>query len=143
MKIVTLNELKGTEREVVSPAGWTSNRFLLKADGMGFSMHETVFPANLEVHMWYRHHVEAVYCTAGTGLLTDLETGEEHPIEPGTLYALDGHERHILKAKTEMHFICVFNPPVTGRETHDEDGVYSLPDDVEKNLPAGPRSRSE
>jgi L-ectoine synthase len=141
MKIVTLTELKGTEREVVSPAGWTSNRFLLKADGMGFSMHETVFPANLEVRMWYKHHVEAVYCTAGTGLLTNLETGEEHPIEPGTLYALDGHERHILKAETEMHFICVFNPPVTGNETHDEDGAYALPD-VDKSLPAVARSRS-
>jgi L-ectoine synthase len=22
--------------------------------------------------------------------------------------------------------VCVFNPPVTGREVHDEDGVYPL-----------------
>ncbi len=129
MKIVKLNDLKGTEREVVSPAGWTSNRLLLKADGMGFSVHETVFPAGLEFSMWYKHHVEAVYCTTGTGTLTNLETGEEHRIEPGTLYALDGHERHVLKAETEMHFVCVFNPPVTGREIHDADGAYALPDE--------------
>lgn len=129
MKIVKLNDLKGTDREVVSPAGWTSNRLLLKDDGMGFSVHETVFPAGLEFRMWYKHHVEAVYCTSGRGLLTNLETGEEHPIEAGTLYALDGHERHILKAESEMHFVCVFNPPVTGREIHDADGAYALPDE--------------
>jgi L-ectoine synthase len=52
MKIVRLKELAGTEREVESPAGWTSYRLLLKRDGMGFSMHETVFPAGLEVPMW-------------------------------------------------------------------------------------------
>jgi L-ectoine synthase len=25
-----------------------------------------------------------------------------------------------------MRTVCVFNPPVTGREVHDEDGVYPL-----------------
>lgn len=127
MKIVTLDGIKGTDREVNSPDGWTSFRFLLASDGMGFSMHETVFPPELEVKMWYKHHLEAVYCYAGTGVITDLETNEQHAIEPGTLYALDKHDRHILKAHTELRLVCVFNPPVTGREMHDEDGAYALP----------------
>ncbi|MGZ4575073.1 MAG: ectoine synthase, partial [Mycobacteriaceae bacterium] len=25
-----------------------------------------------------------------------------------------------------MRMLCVFNPPVTGREVHDENGVYPL-----------------
>jgi L-ectoine synthase len=25
-----------------------------------------------------------------------------------------------------MRTVCVFNPPVTGREVHDENGVYPL-----------------
>lgn len=128
MKIVRMKELAGTEREVVSPAGWTSYRFLLKKDGMGFSMHETVFPAGLEVPMWYKHHVEAVYCYSGSGVITDLETNEQHEIEPGTLYALDKHDRHVLKAHSELRLVCVFNPPVTGREIHDKDGAYALPE---------------
>ena len=126
MKIVRLQDLKGTDREVEGP-NWTSRRFLLKKDGMGFSFHETVIPAGAELHMWYKHHFEAVYCVAGNGSIEDLETGEVHPIEDGTLYALDKHDRHILRGGTEdMRLVCAFNPPVTGRETHDEDGAYQL-----------------
>ena len=128
MKIVRSEDLIGTEREVKSPAGWTSVRFLLARDAMGFSMHETTFPAGLEVSMWYKHHLEAVLCGEGTGVLTDLATGQAHEVRPGTLYALDAHDRHVLKAVTELKLICVFNPPVTGREVHDEDGAYALPE---------------
>ena len=134
MKIVRLEDLKGTEREVISPDGWTSYRFLLENDGMGFSMHETVFPPGLEFAMWYKHHLEAVYCYSGEGSITNLDTGERHAIAPGTLYALDRHDRHVLKADTEMRLVCAFNPPVTGREIHDADGAYAPP--VAHGLPA-------
>jgi len=125
MKIVKLKDLEGTDREVQSPAGWTSFRFLLAGDGMGFSMHETIFPPGLEVPMHYKHHLEAVYCYRGTGVITDLDGDVTHEIEPGTLYALDKHDRHVLKATTELRLVCVFNPPVTGREIHDADGAYA------------------
>jgi L-ectoine synthase len=131
MKIVRLEDLHNTDREVISPAGWTSYRFLLAKDGMGFSMHETVFPPGLEVKMWYKNHLEAVYCYAGTGVVSDLDTGEEHEIKPGTLYALDKNDRHILKAHTELRLVCTFNPPVTGREIHDKDGAYALPEQTD------------
>ena len=120
MKVVRLKELEGTDREVVSPDGWTSVRFLLAKDGMGFSFHETTFPPGLEFDMWYKNHVEAVYCYQGKGLLTNRETGEEFVIEPGTLYALDKHDKHTLKAETELKLVCAFNPPVTGRENKDD-----------------------
>lgn len=126
MKIVRLQDLKGTDREVEGP-NWVSRRFLLKKDGMGFSFHETVIPAGAELHMWYKNHLEAVYCVAGDGSIEDLETGDVHPIEDGTLYALDKHDRHILRGGSEdMRLVCAFNPPVTGREVHDEDGAYTL-----------------
>jgi L-ectoine synthase len=76
--------------------------------------------------MWYRNHIEAVYCIEGEGLLEDRESGETHRIAPGTMYLLDGHERHRVTATTDLRMVCVFNPPCTGREVHDEDGVYPL-----------------
>jgi L-ectoine synthase len=126
MKIVRLKDLEGTDREVKSPAGWTSVRFLLAKDGMGFSMHETTFPPGLEFDMWYKHHLEAVYCYQGTGEIINRDTGEKFAIEPGTLYALDKHDKHTLRAITELKLVCTFNPPVTGREIHDEDGAYVI-----------------
>ncbi|MBE02027.1 ectoine synthase [Marinobacter lutaoensis] len=127
MKIVRVQDIIGTEREVEGP-GWTSRRLLLKKDGMGFSFHETIIPAGSENTFWYKHHLEAVYCVSGNGSITDLATGETHEITDGTLYALDKHDKHILRGGTEdMRLICAFNPPVTGREVHDEDGAY-MPD---------------
>ncbi|MBS3805112.1 MAG: ectoine synthase [Oleiphilaceae bacterium] len=126
MKIVRVEDIIGTEREVAGP-GWTSRRLLLKKDGMGFSFHETIIPAGAELHLWYKNHLEAVYCVAGNGSITDLDTDETHEIKDGTLYALDKNDRHILRGGTEdMRLICSFNPPVTGRETHDADGAYNL-----------------
>ena len=42
------------------------------------------------------------------------------------MYLLDGHERHRVETRTRMRMLCVFNPPVTGQEVHDENGVYPL-----------------
>ncbi len=126
MKIVDVKDIIGSEREVSGP-GWTSRRLLLKKDRMGFSFHETIIPAGAELALWYKNHLEAVYCVAGNGTIVDLETGEKHEIRDGVLYALDKHDRHLLKGGTEdMRLICAFNPPVTGRETHDADGSYEV-----------------
>ncbi len=123
MIVRSIKDTNGTEREVVTP-GWTSRRLLLAHEGMGFSLHETIINAGAELTMHYKHHLEAVLCIAGEGMLTNLETGEEHIIRPGVMYALSGHERHILRAESEIRTVCVFNPPLTGRETHRKDGAY-------------------
>lgn len=119
-------EARETERRVDSD-GWHSVRLLLKDDGMGFSFHVTTIHQGAELEMHYKHHLESVYCMAGTGTIEDLATGDIHDIRPGVVYALDRHDRHVLRADSEMTMACVFNPPVTGREVHDESGAYPLP----------------
>lgn len=125
MIVKKLGELLGTDREV-DVANWTSRRFLLKGDGMGFSMHDTIIKAGTETFIWYAHHVEAVYCIEGHGEVELADSGKVYAIEPGTLYALDSHEKHFLRARTQMRMVCVFNPALTGQEVHDEEGVYPL-----------------
>ena len=125
MIIRRLSEIKGTSNEVTPENGnWTSHRLLLKKDGMGFSLHDTLIRAGTTTEMWYKNHLEAVYCVAGKGEIEDLETGLKHKIEDGTLYALDKHDKHVLRAESDLRLICVFNPPLTGREVHDEEGAY-------------------
>ena len=121
------DDILGTPAEVKAETGtWTSRRLLLAKDKMGFSFHDTLIHAGTETYIHYANHLEAVYCVGGEGEIEDLETGILHPIADGTMYALNGHERHKLRATTELRMICVFNPPLTGREDHDENGVYPL-----------------
>jgi len=127
MIVRTTDEITGTERDVTSEDGnWRSKRIVLGGDRVGFSFHETVIRAGTVNEFQYANHVEAVWLTEGTGTLIDRDTGEQYPLAPGTMYLLNGHERHTVQAHTQLRMLCVFNPPVTGREVHDEHGVYPL-----------------
>jgi L-ectoine synthase len=125
MIVRDIDSLDGTDRDVVAGT-WRSRRIVLAQEGVGFSVHETVMYAGTETSMWYANHIEAVYCVEGHGVLINDETGDVHLVRPGTLYLLDRHERHTVRPTTDMRFVCVFNPPCTGREVHDENGVYPL-----------------
>ena len=127
MIVRRLNDILGTEREIQAPNGnWTSRRLSLKVDEMGFSVNDTLIHAGTETYIWYKNHLEAVYCVQGKGEIEDLETGEIHPISDGTLYLLNKHDKHYLRATETMRMICVFNPPLTGREVHTKEGYYEL-----------------
>lgn len=129
MIVKKLQDIIGTADDVRTDT-WASRRLLLRKDGMGFSLHDTVIYAGTETYIWYKHHLEAVYCIEGKGEIEVIDTGEIIPIEAGTMYALSEHEKHYLRAEREMRMICVFNPPVTGQEVHDENGVYPLLEEV-------------
>lgn len=129
MIIRDFNTLKATDK-AVSDAGWTSVRMLLADDGMGFSFHITTLNAGSEHTFQYKNHFESVYCIAGKGSITDLATGETHRITPGVMYALNLHDRHTVRAEQELTMACCFNPPVTGRETHREDGSYARAEEL-------------
>lgn len=123
------DDVIGTQDDV-DTAQWNSRRLLLAKDGMGFSLHDTLIKTGEELHLWYKHHLEAVYCIEGAGEIVEKDNGRVHAIREGTVYALNQHDRHILKANqgVPMRMVCVFNPPVTGREVHDADGAYTLPE---------------
>jgi L-ectoine synthase len=123
----TLQEAKGTDRRVVAK-NWESTRLVLMDDMMGYSFHITTIYAGTETHMEYKHHLETVYCLSGVGEVETIEDKKVYPIRPGTVYVLDKHDRHILRAKTEMTMACVFNPPLKGKEVHDETGAYPFPE---------------
>lgn len=128
MIIRSLKDIEGTERDVKGALGtWRSKRIILADDGVGFSLHETTVYAGTETRLWYKNHYEAVLCVEGECEVTNEDTGEVHMIRPGDMYLLDQHDRHTLRPVTTFRAICVFNPPVTGREDHDSDGAYPAP----------------
>jgi L-ectoine synthase len=125
MIVRTLDEIIGTARHV-SGEGWESRRILLRTDRMGFSLHDTIVKEGTEQRLHYKHHLEANYCIAGRGEVVDVKTGKTFAIGPGTLYALDQNDEHILRAiGGDLRLVCVFNPALTGQETHQADGSYA------------------
>lgn len=127
MIVRNLSDVEKTQRRVVSPDGnWESARMLLKDDNMGFSFHITTIYKGADFQMHYQNHLESVYCMSGEGEIENLVDGKVHPIKEGTLYILDKHDKHILRATEEMKMACVFNPPVTGKEVHNAEGSYEL-----------------
>jgi L-ectoine synthase len=96
-----------------------SRRFLLETDDMGYTVTDTTVRAGTKSRLEYRHHLEACYCIEGRGEVVDV-TGQSHPIEPGTFYALDDHDPHFLIAApdSDLRLVCVFTPALRGYETH-------------------------
>jgi L-ectoine synthase len=121
-----LSQILNTPQEVHAPNGnWISRRLITKDDKMGFSFSDTIIKAGTETPIWYKNHLEAVYCISGDGSIEDLTSGITHNIETGMIYALDKNDKHILRGGSEnMHLVCVFYPALRGDEIHDEDGSY-------------------
>lgn len=131
MIVRQLQDAEKSSRRIVSPDGnWDSTRMLLKDDNMGFSFHITTIYKGADFRMHYQNHLESVYCMSGRGEIENLEDGQVHPITAGTLYILDKHDKHILRAFEEMKMACVFNPPLNGKEVHNKDGAYELDAEV-------------
>lgn len=123
MIIRSLQEVQGTERDVAWGNG-ESRRFLLEKDGMGYSLTDTVVNSGTESLLEYKNHMEACYCIEGEG---EVEVdGKIYPIKAGTMYALDRHDKHYLRAKTTMRLVCVFSPPLQGSEAHRLEGQALL-----------------
>ena len=97
-----------------------------RADGVGFTLTDTNLNAGSEALLHYKNHIEANYVIEGTGVLTNLETGQTFDVRPGFMYTLDKHDRHEMTTTSDMRIICVFSPALVGTEKHDADGSYPL-----------------
>ena len=125
MIVRTIQDITDTDADIKTE-NWRSKRIVLAREGVGFSVHETTLYAGTESEFCYENHIEAVFVVEGEGEIEDLGTGEVHQLRPGTLYLLNDHDRHRVRATSDIRTVCVFNPPITGREVHDERGVYPL-----------------
>ncbi len=121
MLVKTLDQILGTKGEAHGPK-WHSLRLLHAEDGMGVTLTDSILEAGFEMELWQKNHLEACYCLEGAGMVEVLDTGERHPIRPGTLYAMNDHDRHRITINERARMICTFVPALTGQEVHDADG---------------------
>ena len=126
MIVRTLDELKQTGRYAEKPGHWSSARYLLRDDNVGFTMTQTTVAAGSALDMQYKNHIEANLIIKGEATVTDLENNREFELGAGSMYTLDKHDRHRLVAKSDLTIVCIFTPALVGTETHDEDGSYPI-----------------
>ncbi|HST38439.1 MAG TPA: ectoine synthase [Conexibacter sp.] len=119
MLVRKLAEVIGTPHDVDWTNG-TSRRVLVAADGRGFAVTETHVRPGTASRIRFANHFEACYCVEGSGRVETAAGAWE--IAPGTIYAPDREEEHVLSSEHGMRLVCVFNPPLRGDENHDPSG---------------------
>jgi L-ectoine synthase len=113
-----IRDVIGTERDVAG-AGWKSRRLILAGDGLPYSVHETVIDPGISLRFAYTAHRETVYCIEGEGSVRELASGREWPIRPGSIYSVGIGDDHEVTTRTPLKLLCVFDPPLMGREEAD------------------------
>lgn len=114
-------DVVGTKGEA-SGERWYSLRLLHAEDGMQVTLTDSILEAGFKMNLWQKNHLEACYSIEGEGTVEEIDTGKIHQVGPGTLYAMNAHDRHRIQAKTRMRILCTFYPALTGQEVHDADG---------------------
>ena len=121
MIVKRLEDVVGTKGEAHGDK-WHSLRLLHQEDGMGVTLTDSILEEGFEMVLWQKNHLEACYCLEGEGTVEEMDSGTVHNIRPGTLYAMNNHDRHRIRAETKMRVVCTFVPALTGHEVHDADG---------------------
>ena len=93
---------------------------------MGFSFHITTIFKDADFQMHYQNHLESVYCMSGRGEVETLADGKKYPIEPGTIYILDKHDKHVLRAFEEMSMACVLTHLLAAKKCIMQKALMSL-----------------
>ena len=130
MFVKTVGEMRAAGHENISATGNSKViRMLTQEDGVGFSLSDVLVKAGAESALWYKHHWEANHILSGTLEVEDSSTGKIWMLERDMIYCVGPKDRHTIRARTAVHLLSIFCPPLKGGERHDADG--SLP-------PSGP-----
>ena len=134
MFVRRLEELNGTENEMIRMTGngeLHSRRIMTKADGCGFSISDVRASTGMSIDLWYKHQVESNLIITGELEVTDLSNNATVAAwRPGDAYMVGPKDRHRITAKSDVHLVSVFCPPVLGNERHDEDGSFPPTGDI-------------
>lgn len=124
MFVRRLDEMRAKgEEKVVANGGARTLRVLSKDDDLGFSLSDVHVAAGRSNDLWYKNHWEVNYVLGGNARVTDLNSGEIHHFDPWSLYVVGPNDPHRFEALSDVHVISLFDPPLTGEEIHDADGV--------------------
>ena len=124
MFVKRLDDLRAAgEEKIVANGGARTVRVLCQRDELGFSLSDVHVAAGRSNDLWYKNHWEVNYVLDGRAKITDLKTDEVTSIDQWFLYVVGPDDPHRFEALTDVHVISLFDPPLTGEEVHNADGV--------------------
>ena len=124
MFVRRLDELRAAgEEKVVANGGARTVRMLAKRDELGFSLSDVRLSAGQDNKLWYKNHWEVNYVLDGCAKVSAVNTDEVFEINPWSLYIVGPADPHRFESITDVHVLSLFEPPLTGTEVHDADGV--------------------
>ncbi|MAA98302.1 MAG: hypothetical protein CMN87_12795 [Stappia sp.] len=110
----------GTPRDVFWGNG-QSRRLLVKSDGFGFALCQTLGNQDTDSPLQYRNHFESCYYVQGSGKYV-WESGS-HPIDTNgagaTAFIMNRNDAHRMVVDDPSICISVFSPAIEGHESHD------------------------
>lgn len=124
MIVRSISDVKASGGFAEQAGHWSSARYLLQADDVGFTLTMTTVAAGQRLELEYQNHIEANLIIEGSARLTHVESDRSYELGAGDMYALDKNDRHILEAMSDLKIVCVFSPALVGHEKHDSNGSY-------------------
>ncbi|SDU03276.1 ectoine synthase [Stappia sp. ES.058] len=119
----SVDDITGTARDVFWGNG-QSRRLLVRADGYGFALCQTLGNPETDSPLQYRHHFESCYYVAGSGEYV-WQQGR-HPIDTngagGTVFIMNRNDAHRMVVRDASICLSIFTPPIEGMESHDFSG---------------------
>ncbi|WP_051242691.1 ectoine synthase [Stappia stellulata] len=119
----SVDDIVGTARDVFWGNG-QSRRLLVRGDGYGFALCQTLGNPETDSPLQYRHHFESCYYVAGSGEYV-WEQGR-HPIDTngagGTVFIMNRNDAHRMVVRDSSICLSIFTPPIEGTESHDFSG---------------------
>ncbi|MHC5654030.1 ectoine synthase [Stappia sp.] len=113
----------GTPRDVFWGNG-RSRRLLVKSDGFGFALCQTLGNPDTDSPLQYRQHFESCYYVRGSGEYVWDEG--RHPIDTNgagaTAFIMNRNDAHRMVVRNASFCISVFSPAIEGHEAHDFSG---------------------
>lgn len=113
-------DMLGTPRDVFWGNG-QSRRLLVRSDGFGFALCQTLGNPDTDSPLQYRNHFESCYYVRGTGEY--VWDGGRHPIDTngagGTVFVMNRNDAHRMVVRDAAVCLSVFSPAIEGHEAHD------------------------
>ena len=124
MFVKRLDEMRLAGQEIMVAAGQgRSTRMLTQADDVGFGLSDVRLSAGAQANICPANHQQANHIISGSGEITSNATGQTWELIASTAFSAGPGDQLTLRARTNMHLLCITSPPQAAEGQSNEVGA--------------------